>query len=307
MPSESSIIKLIRELAPCDHELVLIGIGDDTAAVQTQSPLLLTSDLLVERTHFDFQVHAPYDIGRKALAVNISDIAAMGGTPAYALLSLATNPSVNDQALRNFFNGFCDLARAYGISLIGGDTNTTRGPFVASVTLCGHPHFRQIVTRAGAKPGDLLLVTGPLGGSYESGKHLHFTPRVTDARMLLDRLAINAMMDISDGLGADLPKLCAESGVGAKIFAEALPISANVAPSLPLAERVRRALGDGEDFELLIALPRSALFLATSILPQLQVIGEITAVGTEQPFPLSLMINDTPNPWPKLGYEHQTS
>jgi thiamine-monophosphate kinase len=226
---------------------VIVGVGDDTAVLDRRdwSAELITVDMLVEGIHFDLARASLEQVGRKALAVNLSDIAAMAGTPTEAVAAVGLRPGLPDDAFERIFDGLKRLADEFGVALVGGDTN--RAPaLVLSITLLGLPTGAGPVLRSGGRPGDQLFVTGPLGGSLSSGRHLDFPPRVREARRLHERVALRAMMDLSDGLGGDLFRLTEASGVGAVLVAAAIPRN----PGCDLAA----ALNDGEDFELLFAV-----------------------------------------------------
>jgi thiamine-monophosphate kinase len=192
-------------------------------------------------------------IGRKAMAVNLSDIAAMAGRPVAAVVSFGL-PREGGQALaEELYLGLRDVADTFGTAIIGGDTNSWNGPLSISVTLIGEATERGPVCRSGAKLGDNLLLTGPLGGSIR-GKHLDFTPRVKEALALHQLVDIHAMIDVSDGLALDLSRLCQESRCGAVVGAAAVPISTDAQCMNDSRPPLEHALGDGEDFELLFAV-----------------------------------------------------
>src|SRR5262245_59104806 len=212
--------------------------------------------MLLENTHFILKTAGPRRVGRKALAVNLSDIAAMGGRPVAAVVSVGL-PRAKDSEVQNLaeelYLGMRDIADDFDTAIVGGDTNSWDGGLVVSVALLGDAGPQGPILRSGAKPGDWLLVTGPLGGSI-LGKHLDFTPRVREALELQAHARIHAMLDISDGLAADVSHICEESGCGAVLIAERIPISA-AANQMPDNQRpIDHALGDGEDFELAFAV-----------------------------------------------------
>jgi thiamine-monophosphate kinase len=234
---------------------VLIGPGDDTAALQLSPhvPCLITTDMLLEGSCFVLADAGPRQVGRKAMAVNLSDIAAMAGRPVAAVVSVGL-PRANGRALaEEIYLGMREMADAFDTHIVGGDTNSWPGPLVISVTILGEATPKGPVRRSGARPGDWLLVTGPLGGSI-LGKHLTFTPRVQEALALHNQSSLHAMIDISDGLAADLNHICAESQCGAVLRAEAIPISAAAQELHDAQTPLQHALADGEDFELLLAL-----------------------------------------------------
>jgi thiamine-monophosphate kinase len=245
------VARLTRGLP--SNPALLIGPGDDCAAVGRRSdPLwtLLKADCVIEGVHFtpetDFR-----RVGWKALARAVSDIAAMGGLPQHALITVALPPTLEVQKADALYTGIAKCARKFGIAIAGGETTRTpqaAGPVFVSVALTGTVERTRCVTRSGGRPGDLLYVTGRLGGSL-AGHHLDFMPRLAEARWLTEHFRLHAMMDLSDGLGADLPRLAAASNCGFEI---------GDLPCSPGCSR-EAALSDGEDFELLFALnPRHA-------------------------------------------------
>jgi thiamine-monophosphate kinase len=187
------------------------------------------------------------------MAVNLSDIAAMAGVPVAAVVAVGL-PRAGGRALaEELYRGLRETADAFDTALVGGDTNSWDGPLVISVTLVGQATERGPVPRGGARPGDWLFVTGPLGGSIR-GKHLDFTPRVREALALHRAADLHAMIDVSDGLAADLHHLCAESGCGAVVRAEAVPVSDDARRMDDGRSPLDHALADGEDFELVFAV-----------------------------------------------------
>lgn len=273
---------------------VEVGPGDDTAAVRWPAggSCLVTTDMLLEGSCFvleggSIQVPGvapahPRRVGRKAMAVNLSDIAAMAAVPVAAVVAVGL-PRRGGRALaEELYLGLRELADAFDTPIVGGDTNSWDGPLVISVTLFGEPGPGGVIRRAGARPGDLLLVTGALGGSL-LGKHLDFTPRVREALALTRCAALHAMIDLSDGLAADVAKLCGESGCGAVLWADAIPVSDAARALDDGRSPLEHALGDGEDFELVFAVAADegrALVRAQPIPGvTLHVIGECVASG----------------------------
>jgi thiamine-monophosphate kinase len=231
-----------------------VGPGDDTAVVQCSDGTceLLAADMLLGGVHFEPDAD-PRLIGRKALAVNLSDIAAMGGTPKSVLISVAL-PKGADIA-EPLHDGLFELAREFDVQIAGGDTNSWDGPLVINVAVTGElAAGEEPFLRSGAKVGDWICCTGPLGGSID-GHHLSFTPRVLEALSLRDATTVSSMIDISDGLASDLHHILTESKVGAELYADRIPLRDNIA-SAP--DALQRALGDGEDFELLFTAPSAA-------------------------------------------------
>jgi thiamine-monophosphate kinase len=225
---------------------VVVGIGDDAAVVKGPAGVywLLTVDMLVEGVHFNKNEDSG-NVGYKAMAVSVSDIAAMGGEPKFALVSAGLPRKNLDARARALFTGLRRCARHFGVSVIGGDTNRS-DRLVVDVFMMGQVERKKLVLRSGARPEDVICVSGPLGGS-RSGHHLDFVPRLKEARFLVKHFNVHAMMDLSDGLSMDLSRLCASSRLGAVIFEESVPRNPDV-------KTLAAALGDGEDYELLFTL-----------------------------------------------------
>ena len=222
------------------------GIGDDTAVLPAgKKDLLFTTDMLLEGRHFLLKKTRPYDIGWKAMAVNLSDIAAMGGRPRWAVVSLGAPASLSVKILTEIYRGMKAAASRFGTDIVGGDTNQSERLTIA-VALVGEVEKGKALRRSGSKPGDWIFVSGRLGGSYASKKHLCFVPRLHEAAWLAKNFRVHAMMDLSDGLASDIRHICEESRVGAILNERALPCSRG--------SSVRSALADGEDFELLFTV-----------------------------------------------------
>ncbi len=252
------------------------GPGDDCAVIGKPGDKywqLLKTDMVVEGIHF-LAGEDPRRIGRKAVCRAISDIAAMGGVPAHALVTLAAPASTPVARIVALYSGLEMAARQYGVSIVGGETSRSPGPLFLSVALTGRVERDRCILRSGGHPGDVLYVTGRLGGSL-AGKHLDFTPRLTEARWLVTHFKPGAMMDLSDGLAADLPRLAAASGCGYEILREQLPLNQG--------STAEQALSDGEDYELLFAIdPKRAIALERAWkrkFPRLPLtrIGQLTA------------------------------
>jgi thiamine-monophosphate kinase len=251
---EFEFIDWLRQRTPA-AERVLLGPGDDTAVLgwSAAAPCLVTTDMLLEGSCFTLAEAGPRRVGRKALAVNLSDIAAMAGVPVAAVVSVGL-PRRGGRALaEELYGGMREVADAFATPIVGGDTNSWDGPLVINVTLLGEPGPRGPVRRSGARVGDWLLVTGPLGGSI-LGKHLDFTPRVREALELAARVDLHAMIDVSDGLAADVGHLSAESGCAMVLRAEAIPVAEAARRISDARTPLQHALGDGEDFELVFAV-----------------------------------------------------
>ena len=276
-PMEFDLIELIRQRTAQPRDDVRLGIGDDAAvlAVPTGQELVVAIDTLVDGVHFP-RGTAPADIGWKALAVNLSDLAAMGASPAWALLSL-TLPRADSAFVESFLDGFVQLAQPHRLALVGGDT--TRGPLSVSVAVHGFVPPGKALTRSGARVGDVVLVTGTLGDAAAGLNTLQQPPRGDDERAslrayLVDRLnhptprlvagialrdQAHACIDVSDGLLADLGHICSASGVGAEIDAALLPRSSALLGLYDDTTAMQFALSGGDDYELCFCVSPSKL------------------------------------------------
>ncbi len=239
---ELNLIKKIEKLVKTDSSVVR-GIGDDAAVLKYTKDkyLLWTADMLVEGVDFTRKASF-WDIGHKAIACSLSDIAAMGGVAKYALVSLGLPKKIASGFIDKFYQGALKLGRAFGLNIVGGDLSAS-DKIVIDVSMIGEVEKKRLVLRSGAKAGDSIFVTGALGGSIY-GRHLRFTPRLKEARYLTQNYKINSMLDISDGLSIDLHRLSKASSVGALIYRESIPVSKE-------ARSFDEALNMGEDFELL--------------------------------------------------------
>lgn len=247
--NELEWIKRMGQTVPA-HPRLLLGIGDDAAVLRSASETIVTADMLLDGVHFDTCSQDPKLIGRKALAVNLSDVAAMGGVPYACVITLAVSRQQKSATFLNeVYEGINTLARAYHVAIAGGDTNTWDGPFAISITVWGDPHKKGVVTRSGAKAGDVIFVSGFLGDSL-SGHHLTFEPQVNLARQLMDTVDVHAMIDVSDGIATDLRHVCEASGVGALLDPQAIPIQPSLLKKLNREEALAKAMTDGEDFAL---------------------------------------------------------
>jgi len=306
---EDALVRAIRELSARagDAGGVRVGIGDDCAVLEPHAgaTVLATTDLLLEDVHFRRRWAEPADIGWKALAVNLSDIAAMGGRPRWALVALACPEETTAEEVVAFYEGALALARPHDVAVVGGDTSASPAGWLVNVTLLGEATGAPRL-RSSARPGDRLAVTGPLGraaaglavlerGTAPPGvsaahladvtaAHLRPRPRVEEGAWLGGAAGVTAMMDVSDGIGIDLPRLAAESGVAARIDVDRLPVdeaTRAVAAALG-ADATAWATGGGEDYELLLSCESAAFErlrrgLADRFGVRLTAIGEVTA------------------------------
>lgn len=237
---------------------VLKGIGDDCAVIKFNKDkyLLLTCDMMVEGVHFDLKIATPYQIGHKALASALSDIAAMGGVPKEALVSIGLDPALSLSFLDRLYRGMKILARRFGVDLVGGDLVRSKS-LIICVNLTGFVKKKNLTLRSGAKDNDAIMITGALGGSILK-KNLTFIPRLKEAQALVKRFKINSMIDVSDGLVQDLDHIASESNLGAIIFERDIPISSSAYRQARMEARspLQIALQEGEDFELLFTMPK---------------------------------------------------
>lgn len=331
---EFGLIDRIRKLAGGTGS-ALIGIGDDAAAIRSSASfsILVTTDLLLEGIHFDLSLTDYYSLGWKSAAVNLSDIAAMGGTPRFRLSALGIPDSVAPGQVLDFYRGLTALLRRHKTALIGGDTCSSRHGLFVSVTAIGEAKPSRIITRAGARPGDRIFVTGTLGDSaaglelLQAGrpaarareraastrsarsaagklfeKHLRPTPRIKEGILIARSGCATAMIDLSDGLSSDLFHLCEQSRVGAEIDAGSIPCSGELKAlsDTLVMPALSYALSGGEDYELLFTVPRERLAKFRSLRLPATAIGTIIEQTT-----ISLLGNDGKKKrLERKGYEH---
>jgi thiamine-monophosphate kinase len=293
-------------------------IGDDAAVLRAPGgTILFTADLLVEGVHFDLAWTPPADLGYKAVAVNCSDVAAMGGTPRRALVSLGVRPGIEVDFLEALYAGMRECSDAFGMAVVGGDVSRC-DQLVVSVALLGNPAGRRVIERRGARPGDVICVTGSLGAAaaglrlMKAGQpvppplraaFLRPVPRVREVEVLR-RFLPNAMIDVSDGLAADLGHLCDASGVGATVDAARLPLIDTA--GLPAGlDALDLALGGGEDYELCFTIvaeraERAASEVEAATGTRVHLIGEVT----EEADGRVLVVDGTAQPLAASGWDH---
>ncbi len=302
--SEVALITALSREFGAPPAAVVLGIGDDCAALALDGPdyLLWTVDTLVEGVHFDLAFTSLARLGWKSLAVNVSDIAAMGGEPRYALLSLGWPPDRDRRGALEFAGGLARAAREYGVAVIGGDTVAAPKGLVITVTLTGRVPAAQMVRRAGARPGDLIFVSGPLGEAAAGLEilrrgadlapdlkeplveaHLAPRPHLAAGRLLAREALATALIDTSDGVATDLYHICRAGGVGARIPEAAVPVSSRVQAAAPAlgVNALNLALTGGEDYLLLFtATPEMAARLDQAF----------ARAGLAPPWPLGRMV-----------------
>lgn len=296
---EFGLIDLIKEETLADVSSVIAGIGDDAAVyIPGQRQLgLLTTDMLVENIHFDLRTTTPWQLGYKAVAVNLSDIAAMGGKPRHMTVSLGLPPAVEVEFIVALYNGMKELCREFGVNIVGGDTVSSPHGLVINVAVVGEVAPLDLVRRSGAGPGDAVVVTGTVGDSacgldllaitgweeYSFSWPLvtaHLTPRPQVAAGLnLAQWGATSANDISDGLASEANEIAKAGGVGVRLYADRLPLSRELGLAAGLLGKktaLDYALYGGEDYQLLFTIPPARL----ADLPQdgvlFTVVGEIT-------------------------------
>lgn len=300
---ESKLIERIQRRFPARRRNTLVSIGDDAAVVRVgeEKVFLLTTDMLIEGTHFIRGTISYPDLGYKSLAVNLSDIAAMGGTPLHALISLALPPDMSLEDVEAFYDGVQELAGEFGVEVVGGDITSSSVGMIINVTVTGEVESYQPALQNGAREGDLVAVTGELGASVAGlsillneqlsfpplmkeqalAKHYRPFPRVREGRQLVGTGKIHAMKDISDGLAKEVNLITRSSGKMAVLYAEKIPVSpcateiGNILGQSP----IEMALQGGEDYELVFTFPAAARDLLANIALQhgfsIHVVGEI--------------------------------
>lgn len=275
------------------HERLAVGIGDD-GAVWTGAggaPLVAVMDSVVEGRHF--RSGTPLSlVGRKALARNLSDLAAMGARPLFALASAVLPASFSVEDAREITGGMRQLGAEWNCPLAGGDTSVHDGELILCVAMLGEPFPGGPVRRSGARPGDAIFVTGRLGGAWRCDRHLAFTPRLRESELLCGQGPPSAMMDISDGLLLDLHRLADASGLGFRIDADRIPGNEDAG--------LEQALSDGEDYELLFTWPACRRLEV----PALGLPAPATEIGLMQEAGRILVAGGRAIPAPRSGYLH---
>ena len=301
---EFGFIESIKKECVTSLKGVIKGIGDDCAVFGPYSGrlLLFTTDMLVEDIHFVRDTITPYQLGWKAIAVNLSDIAAMGGRPLFILISLAIPVEMDVELIQDFYKGMKDICRHYKVDIVGGDTVASPDALTINVSLIGDVKENEILYRSGARPGDKIYLTGTVGDSSAGLKILkneisppnsiggHFIkahnepkPLIETGRIIATSRLASAMIDLSDGLLSDLGHICKESGVGAILFRSKIPLSSQLKSLASIANfnPLDLALSGGEDYVLLLTVPEAKTqdldLLSKNKKPSpLYLIGEIT-------------------------------
>ena len=325
---ESGLIQRIADNYRSSHPAIICGIGEDAAAlkISEKNILLTTCDLLVEDIHFNLSLTNSYHLGRKSLAVNLSDIAAMGGIPRFFLVSLAIPTYISVEFIDDLYRGIMELADEFNTKLVGGDTNASPDKLIIDITLLGEANPDHLLKRSGAQAGDSIFATGTLGDSalgfsilkrdHESNSTPHFNklilrhlsphPRIKEGKAIAEDRLASAMIDISDGLLTDLKQILTLSKVGAIIFISQLPLS-NDFKQFQVQHKHNKidfALNGGEDYELLFTAPQTKENDLYRLSQKLKVpitrIGEINSSGKL----IVLDQNQTPYSIDDQGYDH---
>jgi thiamine-monophosphate kinase len=330
---EDRLIQGLVERFGGRHSRLLKGIGDDTSVSSQKggAALLVTTDILIENTHFKRAYTSPYLLGRKALSISLSDIAAMGGEPLFFLVSLALTPGTPKKFIDELYRGLDDVAREAGCVLAGGNTAKAAHEMTVSTTVIGEAPVNRVVYRKGAVAGDLVFITGTVGGSAlglkalvnhdglalkrvpwkdSVKKHLDPVPRLKAGQALAKARLATALMDISDGVALDLKRMCVESGKSAVIYLSSLPLSEELKT---YGERTGKsplldfALTGGEDYELLFTSPEKNLRKIATLSKKLGLpmtpVGRI--MGRKKDRVITVLDEDgEPMELKKLGFEH---
>ncbi|MGD8705041.1 MAG: thiamine-phosphate kinase [Syntrophobacterales bacterium] len=276
---EFGFIERIKGGCLIRNENVIIGIGDDSCVFRTSAEVasLLTTDMLVEQIHFLLEAIPPYQLGRKSLAVNMSDIAAMGGTPKEAVLSVAIPDTVDLEYLDALYDGMKAMAKEFEVNLLGGDTTSSPGPLIINIALVGEAQKEEVLYRSTAKVGDVVFLTGPVGSAaagldiilkgrgadeWEELIEAHHNPypQIKTGRIIASMKVANSLIDVSDGVAADLGHICTESKLGAIIEEEMIPTTAQFRAYCAKFQEDSRhlSLHVGEDYVLLGTVPEES-------------------------------------------------
>ncbi|MGC3970900.1 MAG: thiamine-phosphate kinase [Pirellulales bacterium] len=310
---EAKFLAWLRRRLPTTNPPVEVGPGDDAAVVAlgADTRLVATTDMLSDGVDFRLGEVDPRRIGREALAVNLSDLAAMAASPVGVLVSLLLPRHGGAALARELYEGLIPLAEEFSVPIIGGDTNSWDGPLAISVTALGRAGVQGTWLRSRAHVGDAVVVTGSFGGSILAHQ-FDFTPRIREALVLAEQCRIHAAMDVSDGLTLDLSRLCAESGCGAELDLAAVPISLAAQELTQLrpgaGSALDHALCDGEDFELLLTCDEAEAQKLLAAQPLMERFGvRLTQIGriVAEPGLWSLAADGTRFPLEPRGFQHR--
>jgi thiamine-monophosphate kinase len=300
---ESKLVAWLKARSGEKPERIPVPIGDDAAVLRVSQgeELVVTTDAIADGTDFLLTIADPQQIGRKAIAVNLSDIAAMGAKPLAAFVSLMLPRDCTFELAKKLYAGMFPILRHYDCPLAGGDTNTWDGKLSISVTILGTVPAGKAWLRSGASPGDALLATGRFGGSIVS-HHFSFQPRLVEAAWLQSRARIKAAMDVSDGLALDASRLAEASGCGVELNLTDIPIRGDAIMLADEKSPLEHALGDGEDFELLLAVDEAE---AARLLNDAAVPFPLIRIGRFVAEPGLWGIDENGRrPLPPTGYQH---
>ncbi len=323
--TETEFVTWLLAHTPSATRGLRLGIGDDAAIIQGPRghELILKTDMSIEGVHFTRRLHPPRAVGHRALARSLSDVAAMGGTPRFALISLAISKQTTHAWIKQLYAGIFALAACFGVAVIGGDTAVISGPTLINAILVGEVRRGRAIPRSGAQPGDHIYVSGRLGlsalglrllrasgsrtsrgvkASEDVRHHLYPEPRCALGRYLSERRLASALIDLSDGLSTDLGHVCRASGVGARIWADRIPLAGTQGIRRSDADSLALALHGGEDYELLFTVPRRKVSQIPERLRSLPLhcIGEIHRSKEV----LLIQSDGRPLPLRPAGYDH---
>ena len=322
---EFGLIKLIRKKVSVREKYpVLVGIGDDAFVADTAKghSLVVTNDMLIENIHFRREWATPFQIGYKSIAVNLSDLAAMGGAnPKYCLVGLGLPANTPVSFVDQLYTGMISEARKHGLCIVGGDTVSSKKDIVISITLLGEIRHKLIIRRSCAKAGDILVVSKPFGDSgaglfllkkglknpskderFLIRKHLLPEPRIEEARKLSKSGKITSLIDSSDGLAASVRFITEESGAGAELCLENIPLSRalkNICAKYGLGRPYNYALNGGEDYELVFTARPKDFNIIKKLIPSAKIVGKITREKG-----LKYYLNGKKQDIAKTGFEH---
>lgn len=322
---EFSIIERIRKIIGKESDQVVTGIGDDAAVIKINPGFLclITTDALIEGVHFDLSYTPFHTLGWKAMAVNISDIAAMGGIPKTAVICLALTNGMKTEDLDALYQGINECGEEYNCTTVGGDIVKSNSGIFLSITITGEVEEDCLVLRSGAKKGDLICVTGQLGSSLVGLKALSSTenignflksknrflkpePRLREARLLASKIGINSMIDISDGLASEIHHICRNSDTGCRIYKEKIPVTEEMRlySQIKGTDPVMEAVGSGEEYELLFTISKENYKKLEKFIPfkncMISVIGEISEKKNE----INLISGNKISPLKPKGWDH---